>query len=237
MSQPILSVKSLSVSYGAVKAVQGVSFHVPLGRTVCLVGGNGAGKTSILKALSGLVPCEGELSFKSSNLKAVPPPVRVKQGLVHCPEGRGVFPDLSVHENLSVGAYTRKDPVSVAKDLDYVLGLFPRLAERLKQKAGTLSGGEQQMLAMGRALMAKPDLLLLDEPSLGLAPQVVELILETVQRICSEGVSVLLVEQNASAALDISHYAYVLENGRIALEGAASDVAKDERVRKAYLGG
>ena len=237
MSTLLLNVEGLSVDYGAVQAVQGVSFNVPLGQTVCLVGANGAGKTSILKALSGLVPCQGALTLKGVALQGVPAHVRVKQGLIHCPEGRGVFPEISVRENLELGAYTRRDPVNVTKDFDYVLGLFPRLAERLKQKAGTLSGGEQQMLAMGRALMARPELLMLDEPSLGLAPQVVEMILETVQAICKQGVSVLLVEQNASLALEISHYAYVLETGKIVLEGSAGSVSKDERVKKAYLGG
>jgi branched-chain amino acid transport system ATP-binding protein len=237
VSEPLLAINGLTVSYGAVHAVQDVNFKVPLGQTVCLVGANGAGKTSILRAISGLVPSEGRITFKDTDLAKVPVHVRVKQGLVHCPEGRGVFPELTVRENLMLGAYTRRDPGGVAKDMDYVLGLFPRLAERLKQKAGTLSGGEQQMLAMGRALMARPELLMLDEPSLGLAPQVVEMILETVQAICKQGVSVLLVEQNASLALEISHYAYVLETGRVVLEGEAETVAKDERVKKAYLGG
>ena len=237
MSEALLKVKGLSVRYGAVQAVQSLSFHVPVGCTVCLVGGNGAGKTSVLKALSGLIPCDGTLSFKGIRLNDVPAHVRVKQGLVHCPEGRGVFPEMSVRDNLQVGAYVRSDAAGIAKDMDYVLGLFPRLAERLKQAAGTLSGGEQQMLAMGRALMARPELLMLDEPSLGLAPQVVEMILETVQAICKQGVSVLLVEQNATLALEISHHAYVLETGRLVLEGTATEVAKDERVRKAYLGG
>jgi branched-chain amino acid transport system ATP-binding protein len=236
MSPSLLKVEGLSVSYGAVRAVQGVSFEVAAGRTVCLVGANGAGKSSILRALSGLIPCQGALSFKGSDLAAVPAHVRVKQGLVHCPEGRGVFPEMSVRENLQLGAYSRHDAAGVAKDLDYVLGLFPRLAERLKQSAGTLSGGEQQMLAMGRALMAQPQLLMLDEPSLGLAPQVVEMILETVQAICRQGVSVLLVEQNAALALEISHQAYVLETGQVVLHGPAADVAQDERVQKAYLG-
>jgi branched-chain amino acid transport system ATP-binding protein len=236
MTEALLSVDGLSVSYGAVRAVQDVSFEVQRGHTVCLVGANGAGKSSILRALSGLIPAQGSLQFKGSDLAGVPVHVRVKQGLVHCPEGRGVFPEISVQENLALGAYTRRDAGAVAKDLDYVLSLFPRLGERLQQLAGTLSGGEQQMLAMGRALMAKPELLMLDEPSLGLAPQVVEMLLETVQAICQQGVSVLLVEQNASLALEISQHAYVLETGQVVLEGAASAVAKDERVQKAYLG-
>ena len=237
MNPALLTVEKLQVHYGAVHAVQELSFQVPLGQTVCLIGANGAGKTSILRALSGLIPCQGSLVFKGADLQSLPAPVRVKHGLVHCPEGRGVFPDLTVRENLALGAYVRRDPAGVAKDLDYVLGLFSRLAERLGQKAGTLSGGEQQMLAIGRALMARPELLMLDEPSLGLAPQVVEMILDTVQTISRQGVSVLLVEQNASLALEISQQAYVLENGRVALAGEAAVVAKDERVKKAYLGG
>jgi branched-chain amino acid transport system ATP-binding protein len=237
MPEPILQVDSLSVSYGAINAVSGLSLSVPRGQTVCLIGANGAGKTSALKALSGLVPYSGGVRFKGTGLQGLPAHQRVREGLVQCPEGRGVLAGLTVAENLDLGAYTRSDHAAIKQDLDHVLSLFPRLAERLKQKAGTLSGGEQQMLAMGRALMAKPDLLLLDEPSLGLAPQVVELILDTVHKVCCEGVSVLLVEQNASAALEISHYAYVLETGKLVLEGPAKDVAADERVRKAYLGG
>ncbi len=236
-TEPILDVRGLAVSYGAIRAVDGLDLRVPRGQTVCLIGANGAGKTSALKALSGLLPYEGQVLFKGVDIAAVPPHARVKDGLVQCPEGRGVLASLTVAENLDLGAYTRQDHAAVKQDLDHVLSLFPRLSERFKQKAGTLSGGEQQMLAMGRALMAKPDLLLLDEPSLGLAPQVVELILDTVQKVCCEGVSVLLVEQNASAALEISHYAYVLETGRLVLEGPAAQVTADERVRKAYLGG
>ena len=237
MSEAILQVSNLSVRYGAIQAVRSLDLVVPRGQTVCLIGANGAGKTSTLAALSGLVPFEGEVLFQGQPLKGVPTHQLVQRGLVHCPEGRGVLGGLTVSENLDLGAYTRRDRPAVSKDLAHVLSLFPRLEERLKQKAGTLSGGEQQMLAIGRALMARPQLLLLDEPSLGLAPQVVELILETVQKICAEGVSVLLVEQNASAALGISHHAYVLETGRLALEGPAAQVAEDERVKKAYLGG
>ena len=235
--EPILAVKKLCVDYGAVRAVDGLSLSVPRGKTVCLIGANGAGKTSTLKAISALLPHGGSVHFQGADLAGVPPHQLVQRGLVQCPEGRGVLAGLTVAENLDLGAYTRRDKAGVSADLDHVLGVFPRLKERLKQKAGTLSGGEQQMLAMGRALMAKPRLLLLDEPSLGLAPQVAELILDTVERICAEGVSVLLVEQNANAALAISHYAYVLETGRLVLEGPAAQVATDERVKKAYLGG
>ena len=237
MSEAILQVRGLSVSHGAIQALRGLDLEVPRGHTVCLIGANGAGKTSTLAALSGLVPHTGQVLFQGQDLRGVPTHQRVQRGLMHCPEGRGVLAGLTVAENLDLGAYTRRDKAAVARDLDHVLGLFPRLGERLKQKAGTLSGGEQQMLAIGRALMARPQLLLLDEPSLGLAPQVVELILDTVQRICAEGVSVLLVEQNASAALGISQHAYVLEGGHLVLEGPAAQVAGDERVKKAYLGG
>jgi branched-chain amino acid transport system ATP-binding protein len=237
MSDALLEVENLSVAYGAIRAVDGLTLSVPRGKTVCLIGANGAGKTSTLKALSGLLPHGGTVRFKGEDLTGVPAHQRVRLGLVQCPEGRGVLAGMTVAENLDLGAYTRDDAGAVARDLEHVLSLFPRLRERLRQKAGTLSGGEQQMLAMGRALMAKPELLLLDEPSLGLAPQVVELILDTVQAICREGVSVLLVEQNARAALEISHHAYVLETGRLVLEGPAESVAADERVQKAYLGG
>ena len=235
--ESILELKGLEVRYGAVLAVAGLFLRVPRGRTVCLLGANGAGKSSTLRAVSGLEPFKGEILFKGASIRGLPAHELVRRGLVHCPEGRGVLPDLSVDENLDLGAYVRRDKAGIAQDRDRVLSLFPRLAERLKQKAGTLSGGEQQMLALGRSLMARPELLLLDEPSLGLAPQVAELILETMAHISAEGVSVLLVEQNAAAALDISQHATVLENGRLALEGPAEQVARDERVRKAYLGG
>jgi len=236
-TEAILEVQDLCVSYGAVLAVDGVSLRVPRGKTVCLIGANGAGKSSTLRAISGLEPFKGNIQFKNASIAGQAVHQLVRYGMVHCAEGRGVLADLSVEENLDLGAYIRHDPAAIRRDRNHMFKLFPRLAERLKQKAGTLSGGEQQMLAIGRALMARPDLLLLDEPSLGLAPQVMELILETVQLVCAEGVSVLLVEQNAAAALEISHYAYVLETGRLVLEGPAEQVAKDERVRMAYLGG
>jgi branched-chain amino acid transport system ATP-binding protein len=236
MTGNILELKSVDVSYGAVRAVEGLNLSVPRGKTVCLIGANGAGKSSTLRAISRLEPYKGSILFKGGSIAGLATHQLVRQGLVHCPEGRGVLADLTVQENLDLGSYTRRDSAAISRDWDYVLGLFPRLRERLKQKAGTLSGGEQQMLALGRSLMARPELLLLDEPSLGLAPQVVELILETVQKICAEGVSVLLVEQNANAALQVSHWAYVLESGRLALEGPAEAVARDERVRSAYLG-
>lgn len=237
MSQPLLEIRDLQVGYGPVRAVRGLSLSVPRGQTVCLLGANGAGKSSALRALAGLVPSQGSLRFDGEELGRLAPHRRVRRGLVLCPEGRGVLAGLTVAENLDLGAWVRGRGEAVRRDLEHVLSLFPRLRERLDQKAGTLSGGEQQMLAMGRALMASPKLLLLDEPSLGLAPQVVDLIFDIVQKVCAEGVSVLLVEQNAAAALEISRYAYVLENGGLALEGPAAEVAADERVRRAYLGG
>ncbi len=236
MSGAVLELRSLTVRYGQATAVDGLSLSVSRGSIVCLLGANGAGKTSTLRAVSGLQTFEGTALFHGEPIRGLAPHLLVRRGLAHCPEGRGVLAELSVDENLDLGAYTRRDRRAVARDREHVLALFPRLGERLRQKAGTLSGGEQQMLALGRALMARPSLLLLDEPSLGLAPQMVELILETVSGIRSEGISVLLVEQNASAALAISDYAYVLENGRLALEGPAREVSGDPRVRAAYLG-
>ncbi len=235
---PLLEIKGLSVSYGAVRALRGLDLRVPLGSIVTLIGANGAGKFTVLRAVSGLVrPQEGEITFEGSSLLPVPAHRIVGLGLVHCPEGRGVFPAMSVEENLDLGAYARAERGEVESDRTYVFELFPRLLERRRQPAGTLSGGEQQMLAIGRALMARPKLLLLDEPSLGLAPQVVEMIFEVIKKVNREGTSVLLVEQNANLALEIAHHAYVLETGELKLQGPASEVMKDERVVKAYLGG
>lgn len=238
MSQKaLLELKGLSVSYGPIVALKQVDLQVPYSKIVCLIGGNGAGKTSTLRAISNLQPWQsGDILFKDASLRGMPPHRIPGLGLVHCPEGRGIFPELSVSENLSLGAWNRPDDAEARADLDRVHALFPRLHERLNQPAGTLSGGEQQMLAIGRALMARPQLLLLDEPSLGLAPQMVELIFETIVQINREGVSVLLVEQNANQALAISDHAYVLENGAVALEGPAAQIAADDRVRAAYLG-
>ncbi|MES2201712.1 MAG: ABC transporter ATP-binding protein [candidate division FCPU426 bacterium] len=234
----ILEIKDLSVSYGAVRALKNFSMELPVGGIVTLIGANGAGKSTVLRAISGLVkPESGEILFEGASLKSVPPHRIVGLGLVHCPEGRGIFPNLTVLENLDLGAYTRKDRRGLESELTHVYQLFPRLLERRSQPAGTLSGGEQQMLAIGRALMARPKLLLLDEPSLGLAPQVVELIFEVIQKINREGCSVLLVEQNAHLALEIAHHAYVLETGSLVMQGKASDIAKDPRVIAAYLGG
>ena len=234
----MLTIKDLQVSYGAVQALRGVSLDVPLGRIVTLIGANGAGKSTVLRAVSQLVkPVAGSIAFEGSSLLGVPAHKIVGLGLVHCPEGRGIFPELSVEENLDLGAYVRSDSPGIETDRTYAYELFPRLLERRKQAAGTLSGGEQQMLAIARALMARPKLLLLDEPSLGLAPQIVEMIFEVIQKVNREGASVLLVEQNANLALEIAHYAYVLETGSIVIEGEASSVAKDPRVVQAYLGG
>ena len=234
----ILEIQGLRVSYGAVQALRGVSLSVPQGKIVTLLGANGAGKSTVLRAISGLLkPSAGSIVYEGSTLLPVPAHRIVGLGLVHCPEGRGIFPELSVEENLDLGAYTRKDRRSIEHELTYVWELFPRLLERRKQPAGTLSGGEQQMLAIGRALMAKPKLLLLDEPSLGLAPQVVEMIFEVIQKVNREGCSVLLVEQNANLALEIAHHAYVLETGEIKIQGPAAEIAVNADVKKAYLGG
>jgi branched-chain amino acid transport system ATP-binding protein len=235
---PILEIKNLRAAYGAVQALRGVSLLVPQGKIVTLLGANGAGKSSTLRAISGLLkPVEGEISYQGHSLLGVPAHRIVGLGLVQCPEGRGIFPELSVEDNLELGAYTRPDKGAIGRERSYVWGLFPRLLERRGQAAGTLSGGEQQMLAIGRALMAKPKLLLLDEPSLGLAPQIVEIIFEVIQKINREGCSVLLVEQNAHLALEIADYAYVLETGSVKLEGIAASVADNPEVKKAYLGG
>jgi branched-chain amino acid transport system ATP-binding protein len=233
----LLEIRNLNVSYGPVQALRGLSLTLEQGKIVTLLGANGAGKSTVLRSISGLIPAVGEILFENSSLLGVPAHRIVALGLVHCPEGRGVFPELSVEENLDLGAYTRHDPIETKRELDYVWELFPRLLERRKQGAGTLSGGEQQMLAIGRALMARPKLLMLDEPSLGLAPQVVEMIFGVIQKINNEGCSVLLVEQNAHLALEVAHYAYVLENGQIKLEGEAKKIAGNPEVQKAYLGG
>jgi branched-chain amino acid transport system ATP-binding protein len=234
----MLEIRGLVVNYGSVRALHGVSLSVPQGKIVTLIGANGAGKSTVLRAISGLArPGSGAIDFQGSSLLTVPAHRIVGLGLVHCPEGRGIFPELSVEENLDLGAYTRKDRKAIEVELTYVWELFPRLLERRKQAAGTLSGGEQQMLAIGRALMAKPKLLLLDEPSLGLAPQVVEMIFEVIKKVNREGCSVLLVEQNANLALDIADFAYVIETGEIKLQGPAAEIAANSEVKKAYLGG
>jgi branched-chain amino acid transport system ATP-binding protein len=233
----LLEVKGLEVRYGGIRAVKGIDLAVNEGELVCLIGANGAGKTSALKAICGLLPAAaGTVSYAGKSITGAPSFRLVRQGLVLVPEGRGIFGQLSVKENLAMGAFARNDSAAVKSDLDRMLALFPRLAERSTQSAGTLSGGEQQMLALGRALMSKPRLLLLDEPSMGLAPLMVAKIFEVVRRIASEGVTILLIEQNARLALEAAGRGYVMESGAITLAGAATDLLADPRVREAYLG-
>ncbi len=237
MTHPLLEIRNLSVYYESIQALRGVNLHVDSGSIVSLIGANGAGKSTVLRSISGLKrPTEGDIFFHGQSLSGKEPHLRVKMGIVQCPEGRGIFPNLNVEENLDLGAYVRQDKPGIKKDLDHVFSLFPRLSERRGQSAGTLSGGEQQMLAIGRALMARPQLLLLDEPSLGLAPQAIELIFEIIGKINRDGTTILLVEQNAQLALEISNYAYVLETGSILLEGPAAQVLADPKVKEAYLG-
>jgi branched-chain amino acid transport system ATP-binding protein len=233
----LLELDGLDVHYGGIHALKGVSLRVEPGEVVTLIGANGAGKTTTLRAISGLLrPTRGTVTFDGKPLLGVPAHQVVGRGLVHAPEGRGIFSNMTVEENLEIGAYLRRDPAGVARDREHALGLFPRLRERLAQNAGTLSGGEQQMLAIARALMSRPRLLLLDEPSLGLAPQVVALIFKIVKAIAAEGTTILLVEQNAHMALKVATRAYVLEVGQIVLEGPAQQLAADDKIRKAYLG-
>jgi len=233
----MLQVKDLKVRYGGIAAVKGVSFEVAQGEMVCLIGANGAGKTTTLKAIAGMLkPASGEVIYAGKDITGAPAHALVGQGLSLVPEGRGVFARLTVEENLQMGAYTRSDDGVVTQDLDHIFGLFARLRERRAQLAGTLSGGEQQMLAIGRALMGKPKLLVLDEPSMGLAPMMVQKIFETVLQVRSEGVTVLLVEQNAKLALESSQRAYVMESGEITLSGDARALLDNPQVRKAYLG-
>jgi branched-chain amino acid transport system ATP-binding protein len=232
----ILAVKGLEVRYGGIRAVKGVDFAIEPGELVCLIGANGAGKSSTLRGLSGLAAgASGEIVYEGRRVDRMPPFQRARAGLVMVPEGRGIFPQLTVGENLAMGAYARRD-AGVTADLDKVLELFPRLAERRTQTGGTLSGGEQQMLAIGRAMMSRPKLLLLDEPSMGLAPLAVRRILEAIAAINREGVSVLLVEQNAHAALSLASRGYVMESGLITLSGPSGELLADPRVREAYLG-
>ena len=232
----MLEVRDLHVYYGEIQALKGISFRVGPGEIVALLGNNGAGKTTTLRTVSGLLaPRSGEVLFGDHSLVGTPPHDIVIRGITHVPEGRRIFNRLTVVENLTMGAYTRGDK-GIAEDMERVFTVFPRLKERRSQVAGTLSGGEQQMLAIGRALMAKPSLLLLDEPSMGLAPVLVEQIFDTVQTINKQGVTILLVEQNAAMALSIAQRGYVLETGRIALEGSATELAGNPEVRRAYLG-
>jgi branched-chain amino acid transport system ATP-binding protein len=232
----LLSVHGLKVGYGGIHAVRGIDFTVAQGELVCLIGANGAGKSSTLKGLMGLVAHGGDIRFNGERLAGVATHDIVARGLALVPEGRGIFGRLSVAENLDMGAYLRRDRAGIKADRARAFALFPRLAERRAQLAGTLSGGEQQMLAIARALMGRPRLLLLDEPSMGLAPLMVQKIYETIAAIAVEGVTILLVEQNANLALQVSHRAYVMESGAIALSGPSCELARNPQVRAAYLG-
>ncbi|MCL6638418.1 MAG: ABC transporter ATP-binding protein [Firmicutes bacterium] len=233
----MLTVDNLQVFYGAIQALHNITFEVKEGEIVTLIGANGAGKSTTLRTISGLIrPKQGRVAFRGRDITRTPAHKIVKMGLAHVPEGRKIFPDLSVRENILMGAYTRSDKAEIQAGLEMVYQRFPRLKERAGQMAGTLSGGEQQMLAMGRGLICRPSLLILDEPSMGLSPILVEEIFKIIQEINQQGTTVLLVEQNAFMALQIAHRAYVLETGRIVLSGNASELQADPKVRSAYLG-
>lgn len=244
----MLEIKDLHVHYGGIHAVQGVSMRIPQGRIVTLIGANGAGKSSVIRSISGLVKdTKGEVLFtpaardgsgpRTEQLLGKSPEDIIRRGISVSPEGRRILPHLTVEENLMLGAYIRNDKEGIAQDIDWVYNLFPRLRERSWQKGGTLSGGEQQMLAVGRALMSRPDMIMLDEPSLGLAPLLVKEIFNIIRRINEDGMTVLLVEQNAFAALSVAHYAYILEVGRVVLEGTGQELLENPKVKEAYLGG
>jgi branched-chain amino acid transport system ATP-binding protein len=235
--EPMLTIEDIHVYYGNIAAVKGISLTVYPGEIVTLIGGNGAGKSTTMRTISGLKsPKSGRIMFEGQEISDLKGHEVAARGIAQSPEGRRIFPRMSVQENLELGAFMRSDKAQIAADEERIFELFPRLKERIGQRAGTLSGGEQQMLAMGRALMAQPKLLLLDEPSMGLAPVLVDVVFETIERVNAEGVTVLLVEQNALAALNIGHYGYVLETGHISLEGPADELAHNDEVRKAYLG-
>ena len=232
-----LEIRDLHVSYGGIRALKGVDLTVEEGQIVTLIGANGAGKSTALRAISGLQkPQSGSILYGGEELVGLPAKEIVRRGIIHVPEGRRVFPDMTVAENLKIGAFLRKDKDGIASDMDYVYSLFPRLKERSWQPAGTLSGGEQQMLAVGRALMSRPKVLMMDEPSLGLAPLIVKDIFSIIRRVNADGITVLLIEQNANAALRIADYGYVLETGVIALTGTGEELLRNESVREAYLG-
>jgi len=233
----MLKIKDLHVNYGGIKALKGINIDVPEGKIITLIGANGAGKSTTLRSVTGLIkPASGTIHYKDIDITGKKTLDVVKSGIVLVPEGRKVFANLTVHENLVLGAYSNKDRKSVNDDMENVFSLFPRLKERLKQKAGTFSGGEQQMLAVGRALMSRPKLLMMDEPSLGLAPLIVKSIFDIIQNINKLGVTILLIEQNAKAALEIADYGYVMETGNIVLEGTGSELLNNNDVKKAYLG-
>ncbi len=233
----MLKIRNLHTYYGAIHALKGISLNVPEGKIVTLLGANGAGKSTTLKSITGLVKVkEGEIIFKGEDITNKPTHEIIQRGIALIPEGRQIFPNLTVRENLLMGAYAREDDEGIQKDLDWVFELFPRLKERINQLGGTLSGGEQQMLAVGRGLMSHPKLLMLDEPSLGLAPMLVKEIFDMIKQINSEGVTILLIEQNAMAALNIADYGYILETGNMVLKGSAEALLHNEDVRRAYLG-
>ncbi len=237
MAQTLLEVKDLEVSYGVIRALKGISFKVEQGEIVSLIGANGAGKTTTLHTVTGLLhPVAGSVTYKGKELTKIPAHKIVSMGLVHVPEGRRIFQNLSVYDNLLMGAYSQKDKAKVEENMNLVFELFPRLCERKKQMAGTLSGGEQQMLAMGRALLSDPEMVVLDEPSMGLSPLLVSEVFEIIKTFRENGKTVLLVEQNAKKAMSVSDRVYVLETGSIINEGKASDLINDESIKKAYLG-
>jgi branched-chain amino acid transport system ATP-binding protein len=238
MTSPLLDIRDLKVAYGGIHAIKGMDLHVEHGELVALIGSNGAGKTTTLKTLAGLLPpSSGHIEYDGKNLKNIAAHQRTAMGIALVPEGRGVFARMTVTENLLMGAYTRRDNNEIAADLERMYGLFQRLAERKEQLAGTLSGGEQQMVAMARALMGRPRLLMLDEPSMGLAPLMVQKIFETISEISALGMSILLVEQNARLALQVAQRGYVMESGAITLSGVAGELLGSEAVQRAYLGG
>jgi len=237
MTSPLLEIRDLHVAYGGIQALKGIDIHVAQGELVALIGSNGAGKTTTLKTLAGLLhPASGQIEYDGKSLKSFAAHQRAVMGIALVPEGRGVFARMTVAENLLMGAYSRSDKIEITADLDRMYGLFPRLAERKDQLAGTLSGGEQQMVAMARALMSRPRLLMLDEPSMGLAPLMVQKIFTTIRDISALGMSILLVEQNAKLALQVAQRGYVMESGLIALSGAARELLGSEAVQRAYLG-
>jgi branched-chain amino acid transport system ATP-binding protein len=234
----MLRIENLNVFYGGVHALKGISLHVPEGEVVTLIGANGAGKSSTLRSVCGLVkPQQGQILYDGKDINDIPAYDRVKMGIALVPEGRRIFTNLTVYENLLMGAYSRDDQQGIKKDIEQVHQLFPRLAERASQRGITLSGGEQQMLSVGRALMSRPRLLLMDEPSLGLAPNLVKEMYKTIEEIHQRGLTIMLVEQNANAALRLANYGYVLEVGKIVLEGPSANLANNESVKKAYIGG
>ncbi len=236
MSETMLRVEDLVVRYGDIQAVKGISFQVERGEILALIGANGAGKTTTLRALSGMQPCEGSVMLEDRGLRGLSPDEILRLGLSHVPEGRGIFGGLTVMENLQLGAWIRRDKAARTRDLGMVMDIFPRLRERATQLAGTLSGGEQQMLAVGRALMSKAKILILDEPSMGLAPKLVQEIFSVIRQLNEKGTTILLVEQNANMALRLAHRACLLETGNLVLEGPASELLTNPRVREAYLG-